>query len=152
MATSLPVDIATIRKYLPHRYPFLLVDRVIELKENFIVGLKNLTINEEFFQGHFPGFPVMPGVLQIEALAQTAGLYVPLFLPEEYEKNKDKIGLFASIENARFKRPVVPGDQLRLEVTMEKIGRLTAAKGKGVVAGEVACEAEIKFMLVPLSR
>ena len=112
------MDIRKILSVFPHRYPFILVDRVLEINENSIVALKNVTRNEDFFNGHFPTIPVMPGVLQIEALAQAAGIFV-LNKPE----NTGKIGLFASIENARFKRPVVPGDQLRLEVEILKFGK-----------------------------
>ena len=137
------LDINKIMEILPHRYPFLLVDRILEISENKIVAIKNVTRNEQFFNGHFPEFPIMPGVLQIEALAQAAGIYV-LRAPEQ----KGKLGFFASIEKARFKRPVVPGDQLRLEVEMIKVGsRLAHAKGVATVEGEIASEAEMKFML-----
>ena len=149
MSNEVNIDINKIMTILPHRYPFLMVDRVVELYENHIVGIKNVSMNEEFFQGHFPGMPVMPGVLQVEALAQTAGLYAPLFDPESAEKNKDKLGLFAAIDGAKFKRPVVPGDRLRLEIEMIKIGRVTSAKGRATVDGELACEADLKFMMVP---
>lgn len=137
------MDIKKISQILPHRYPFLLVDRVLEIKENAITAIKNVTRNEEFFNGHFPAMPVMPGVLQVEALAQATGIYI-LNQPG----NEGKIGLFASIENARFKRLVVPGDQLRLEIEIIKFGkRLAHAKGVGTVEGEVAVEAEMKFMI-----
>lgn len=139
------MDIRKILSVLPHRYPFLLVDRVLEMKENSIVAIKNVTRNEDFFNGHFPAMPVMPGVLQIEALAQTAGIFM-LNKPE----NAGKIGLFASIENARFKRIVIPGDQLRLEVEIIKYGkRLSHVKGKATVEGEIASEAEMKFLIAP---
>ncbi|MDH4200660.1 MAG: 3-hydroxyacyl-ACP dehydratase FabZ [Spirochaetia bacterium] len=139
------MDIRKILSVLPHRYPFILVDRVLEIKENSIVAIKNVSRNEEFFNGHFPAFPVMPGVLQIEAMAQAAGIFV-LHKPE----NKGKIGLFASIENARFKRPVVPGDQLRLEVEILKFNkRLSHARGTATVDGEIASQAEMKFLLAP---
>lgn len=144
MPQEVPIDIRKILDFLPHRYPFLLVDKIIEIGENKIVGIKNVTFNEPFFQGHFPSLPIMPGVLQIEAMAQTAGLYV-LSKPE----NRGKMGLFAGIDKARFKRPVVPGDQLRMEITMLKIGRLTSCKGVATVDGELASEAEMKFMLAP---
>jgi len=138
-------DIRKISSVLPHRYPFLLVDRILEMSENKIVGLKNVTANEEFFNGHFPHLPVMPGVLQVEALAQVAGYFV-LGKPG----NEGKIGFFASIDNCRFKRPVVPGDQLRLEIEIIKIGsRLAHVKGVGTVEGQVAVEAEMKFMIAP---
>jgi len=139
------MDIRKILSVLPHRYPFILVDRVLEITENRIIAIKNVTRNEDFFNGHFPTMPVMPGVLQIEALAQVAGLYV-LNKPE----NAGKIGLFAAIENARFKRLVVPGDQLRLEVEIIKFGKkLSHVKGIATVEGEVSCEAEMKFLLAP---
>lgn len=141
MQTNL--DINQIMKILPHRYPFLMVDRVLSMEENKIVALKNVTRNEEFFNGHFPGMPVMPGVLQVEAMAQTAGLYMV-----NEEKYKTKMGLFAAIDNVKFRNPVVPGDQLIIEVEMIKIGKLTSCKGVAKVDEKIACEAEIKFVLV----
>jgi len=130
---------------IPHRWPFLLVDRIVEYEPEAqrIVGIKAITATEWFFQGHFPGLPVMPGVLQVEALAQTMAVYVgkqPGF--------GDRIGLFAGIEDCRFKRVVSPGDTLRLEVTMEKLGR-RFGRGRGVatVDGEVACEATLSFII-----
>ena len=137
------MTIAEILEVLPHRFPMLLVDRVLEIAENKIVAIKNVTRNEQFFNGHFPELPIMPGVLQVEALAQTVGIYI-LRTPE----NKGKIGVFASIEGARFKRPVVPGDQLRLEVEIIKLGsRFAHAKGTATVEGDIACTAEMKFMM-----
>jgi 3-hydroxyacyl-[acyl-carrier-protein] dehydratase len=112
------IGITEILKILPHRYPFLLVDRILEIeKGKRIVGIKNVTFNEEFFQGHFPGNPVMPGVLILEAMAQAAGL---LMFTGDPERAKDYIYYYAGIDNARFKKPVVPGDQLELEVTLER--------------------------------
>src|SRR5208337_410077 len=110
------LDVNEIRQILPHRYPFLLVDRIIELEPERIVGIKNVTVNEPFFDGHFPEFPVMPGVLIVEAMAQTAGVLVLKSIPDRDRK----LVLLVSIESARFRRPVVPGDTLRLEVVMLK--------------------------------
>lgn len=134
-----------IEKLLPHRWPFLLVDRIDEYdpEARRIVGIKAVTATEWFFAGHFPGLPVMPGVLQVEALAQTMGVYVA-----KQEGFGDRIGLFAAIDECRFKRVVKPGDVLRLEVTMEKLGRRF---GRGVavasVDGEVCCEAKLSFVI-----
>src|SRR5260221_1069251 len=104
------IDIQGIQDLLPHRYPFLLVDRIVEMEEERIVGIKNVTANEPFFVGHFPEYPVMPGVLIIEAMAQTAGVLVLSYIPERKSKNI----LLAGVENARFRKPVRPGDQLRM--------------------------------------
>ncbi len=114
-AKSGPLDINQIQAILPHRYPFLLIDRVLEIeRKKKIVALKNVTINEPFFSGHFPGFPIMPGVLIVEAMAQAGGA----LLLTEVEDRNGKLIVFTGIEKARFRRPVVPGDQLRLEVEM----------------------------------
>jgi len=136
-----------IQALIPHRWPFLLVDRITayEPARGYIRGEKGVTASEWYFQGHFPDLPVMPGVLQVEALAQTMAVYVarqPGF--------GDRIGLFAGIEECRFKRIVQPGDRLTLEVTMEKLGR-RFGKGRAVasVDGEVACEALISFVIPP---
>lgn len=133
-----------IKAIIPHRYPFLLVDRILEQEEGKrIVGMKNVTVNEPFFQGHFPDYPVMPGVLILEALAQTGAIAVL-----GQEANKGKIGFLAGIDKCRFKRQVKPGDQLRLEVEIIRM-RGAIGKGKGVatVDGEIACEAEIMFAI-----
>src|SRR5579863_9381082 len=106
------LDVNEIRQILPHRYPFLLVDRIVELDAERIVGIKNVTVNEPFFTGHFPDFPVMPGVLIIEAMAQTAGVLVLKSIPER----DSKLVLLVSVDAARFSKPVVPGDQLRIEI------------------------------------
>ena len=138
---------AEIQKVIPHRWPFLLVDRVIELDEErgYIKAQKGVTASEWFFQGHFPEMPVMPGVLQVEALAQTLGIYVG-----QLEAYKGQIGLFAGIDGCRFRRVVQPGDTLALEVTITKLGR-RMAKGHAVasVDGEAACETDISAIIAP---
>jgi 3-hydroxyacyl-[acyl-carrier-protein] dehydratase len=132
------MDIQGIREILPHRYPFLLVDRIEELESDRIVGIKNVTINEPFFVGHFPEFPVMPGVLIVEAMAQVAGVLVL----SQIEDRKSKLVLLASIEEAKFRKPVRPGDQLRIEMKVVK-RKSTIAKISGVatVDGSVVAEA-----------
>lgn len=137
------LDINEIMKILPHRYPFLLVDRIVELDEGKrCVGIKNVTMNEPFFQGHFPGHPVMPGVLIIEAMAQVAGIMAYLASDEETRK---KVSYFLSIDSARFRRPVVPGDQLRIEVetTFNRRG-IWGVSAKAFVDGKLVTDAELK--------
>lgn len=134
-----------IQKLIPHRWPILMVDRIVEYdpSRSYIRGEKAVTATEWFFQGHFPGLPVLPGVLQVEALAQTMAVYVA-----QQEGFGDRIGLFAGIEDCRFKRTVMPGDRLSLEVTMDKLGK-RFGRGKAVasVDGEVCCEATISFII-----
>ena len=139
------LDSVAIQQILPHRYPFLLVDKVIELEPRVrIVGIKQVTINEAFFAGHFPGAPVMPGVLQIEALAQVGAILAL----REFEDRNSKIPFFSGIENAKFRRPVVPGDTLRLEVTALRIGsKVQKMRGVATVDDQVATEAEIMCIL-----
>src|ERR1700680_2789421 len=134
------LDILAIRDILPHRYPMLLVDRFLELEENRIVGIKNVTVNEPFFVGHFPDFPVMPGVLILEAMAQVAGVLVLSHIAER----KNKLVLLAAIEQAKFRRPVRPGDQLRIEMKVTK-RKASVAKmhGQAMVDGLVVAEAEL---------
>ncbi len=134
-----------IEALIPHRWPFLLVDRIVEYdpEARRIVGLKAVTATEWFFQGHFPGLPVMPGVLQVEALAQTMAVYVA-----KQPGFGDRIGLFAGIDDCRFKHVVAPGDTLRLEVTMDKLGsRFGRGRGVATVDGAVACEATLSFVI-----
>ncbi|MFJ7698616.1 3-hydroxyacyl-ACP dehydratase FabZ [Lysinibacillus fusiformis] len=131
-----------IQEILPHRYPFLLVDRIVELEEGKrAVGLKNVTINEEFFNGHFPQYPVMPGVLIVEALAQVSAV---IMLTKE--GNEGRLGLLAGIDQCRFKKQVKPGDQLRLEVEITRVkGSIGKGKGIATVDGEMVCEMELVF-------
>lgn len=138
------MDINEIKKILPHRYPFLLVDRIEEMEPGTkAVGYKNVTVNEPFFQGHFPEYPVMPGVLLIEALAQVGAVAIL-----SLEENKGKLAFFGGIKNAKFRKQVVPGDVVRLETEIIKCkGPMGIGKAVATVDGKLAAEAEISFMI-----
>ena len=145
-ATTRTLDAVEIQRIIPHRYPFLLVDRVIELEPGQrAVGLKNVTMGDPFFQGHFPGYPVMPGVLIVEALAQVGA--VALLTTDDF---RGKLALFAGIDNVRFKRQVKPGDTLRLQVELGQIRRsVGTGTGEATVDGELACRGQLMFAVVP---
>jgi 3-hydroxyacyl-[acyl-carrier-protein] dehydratase len=139
-------DIARVLQLLPHRYPFLLVDRIIEMDgDRSAVGIKNVTINEAFFQGHFPTFPVMPGVLLIEGMAQTAGALCVSNLDEEYEPS---LVFFMAIDRARFRRPVVPGDTVHFHMSkIRNRGRVWRFRGEAKVEGQLVAECELSAMI-----
>jgi 3-hydroxyacyl-[acyl-carrier-protein] dehydratase len=138
------LNIDEIKEIIPHRYPFLLVDKILEVVEGEkAVGVKNVTANEEFFQGHFPNYPVMPGVLIVEALAQVGAVAML-----KKEENRGRLAFFAGIDKCRFKRQVRPGDVLKLEVEMTRVrGAMGKGKGLATVDGEVVCETELMFAL-----
>jgi UDP-3-O-[3-hydroxymyristoyl] N-acetylglucosamine deacetylase/3-hydroxyacyl-[acyl-carrier-protein] dehydratase len=137
------MDAMQIMQVLPHRYPFLMVDRVVKIDGNVIVGIKNVTVNEMFFQGHFPGHPIMPGVLQLEAIAQVAGI-----LMMKQAESGGKLAYFMSAEDVKWRKPVIPGDVLVIEVELIRIrGRIARAKGACKVRGELVSEATVMFML-----
>ncbi len=140
------MDVTKIQELLPHRYPFLLVDRILEVQgTQKIIGLKNVTVNEPFFQGHFPGHPIMPGVLIVEAMAQTGGL----LLMERVTERENKVVYFMALDAVKFRKPVVPGDQLRMEVTMLQFrGKIARMKGVATVDGQVVTEAEMMACVV----
>jgi 3-hydroxyacyl-[acyl-carrier-protein] dehydratase len=151
-APKTTLDIVEIMAILPHRYPFLLIDRVIDMERKVrIVAIKNVTINEPHFTGHFPDYPIMPGVLTIEAMAQAGGA---LLLTEfSAEERADKLMVFTGIEEARFRRPVLPGDQLRIEVTVVNWrSRAVKMKGECTVDGKIVADATITCQLVPRVR
>ena len=143
------MDVAMIQRLLPHRYPMLLVDRVLDWEANkFLRGIKNVTVNEPFFQGHFPAYPVMPGVLVIEAMAQVAGLLT--MLSDVARRDGSQLVLFAGIDQARFKRQVVPGDQLILEAEVVRVIRgVGKFRARASVEGQLACEAELIAAIRP---
>src|SRR5580692_10153083 len=149
-AAKITLDINDIQRFLPHRYPFLLIDRIVDLeRKKRIVAIKNVTINEPFFAGHFPGAPVMPGVLIVEAMAQAGGV----LLFTEVEDRETKLVLFTGIERAKFRRPVVPGDQLRIEVDV-RVWRGNAGRmeGSAYVGDTLAAEALVTCRLVDRVR
>ncbi|HYA85553.1 MAG TPA: 3-hydroxyacyl-ACP dehydratase FabZ [Nitrospirota bacterium] len=142
------IGIQEIMDILPHRYPFLLIDRIVEMEMGKrVVGIKNVTINESFFQGHFPGHPIMPGVLILEAMAQAGGVLAMKSGSPDQVRNK--VIYFMSIDKAKFRKPVVPGDQLRLEVDLIKQrSNIRSLKGQARVSGAVVAEAELMAMIV----
>jgi 3-hydroxyacyl-[acyl-carrier-protein] dehydratase len=143
-------DIQEILEFLPHRYPFLLIDRITEFEsQKRLVAIKNVTINEPFFQGHFPGYPIMPGVLVVEAMAQAGGI----IMMHELEDRHSKLVVFTGIERAKFRRPVTPGDQLRIEVEVLSFrSRAGKIQGRATVDGKLACEATLTCAVVTRER
>jgi 3-hydroxyacyl-[acyl-carrier-protein] dehydratase len=143
-------DIQAIMGFLPHRYPFLLIDRIVEFEPTKrVVAIKNITINEPFFQGHFPGYPIMPGVLVVEAMAQAGAIIMMAAIQDR----DNKLVVFTGIERAKFRRPVTPGDQLRIEVDVLSIKtRVGRIEGKAFVDGKLACQATLTCQVVPRVR
>ena len=146
MTAQSEISAEEILSILPHRFPFLMVDRVMELEEERIVAVKNVSFGEPYFQGHFPGMPVMPGVLQVEAMAQAGALLAA----RSGDFNRDThVVFFMAIDGVKFRRPVVPGDQLKLEVVPLRKGKIWKMKGTGSVDGQVACQAEFLATMAP---
>jgi beta-hydroxyacyl-ACP dehydratase FabZ len=142
-----PLDVCAIERLLPHRFPFLLIDRVVELSGEKVVALKNVTINEPFFAGHFPGHPIMPGVLIVEAMAQAGAV---LAMSESDRKPEELVIYFMALDQVKFRKPVVPGDQLRLEVEpLRKGGAIWKMKGRAHVDGQVVTEAQFLATIAP---
>ncbi len=142
------MDINEIKKYLPHRYPFLLVDKIVDIEEKKITGVKNVTVNEPFFEGHFPEYPVMPGVLIIEALAQVCGV-----LALKKDGNRGKLAYFAAIDNAKFRKPVLPGDTLKLEIEVIKHRtKIIQAHGVARVGEDIVAEADLLFSIIDTEK
>jgi 3-hydroxyacyl-[acyl-carrier-protein] dehydratase len=146
---TLPLEASDIQRIIPHRFPFLLVDRVVEIEPGKrAVGIKNVTVNEQFFQGHFPDYPVMPGVLIVEAIAQVGA--VAMLQMDEY---RGRIAFFAGIDNVRFKRQVRPGDTLRLEVELGQFRRgVGTGSGTATVDGQIACKGDFMFVIPPADQ
>jgi beta-hydroxyacyl-ACP dehydratase FabZ len=142
------IEIQEIMETLPHRYPFLLIDKIVEMElGKRVVGIKNVTMNEPFFQGHFPGHPIMPGVLILEAMAQAGGVLAMKSVPQDQLKNK--VIYFMSIDKAKFRKPVIPGDQLRLEIdVIKERSNIRSLKAQALVSGVVVAEAELTAMIV----
>ena len=142
------MDVNEIKKYLPHRYPFLLVDKIVDIEGKKITGVKNVTVNEPFFEGHFPEHPVMPGVLIVEALAQTCGV-----LALRRKKSRGKLAYFAAINNAKFRKPVFPGDRLKLEVEVTKYRtKVIQAYGVARVGEDIVAEADLLFSIIEAEK
>jgi len=140
------IEVEEIKKLIPHRYPFLLVDRVLEIEEDRIVSIKNVTVNEEFFNGHFPGAPIMPGVLQVEAMAQSACI---MLMKKHVDDIENNLVVFTGIKNAKFRKSVVPGDQLKMEVKLVNQRRnFVTMEGTATVDDNVVCELEASAAIV----